>query len=65
MKQRTNVKELIGIIVGNIRAREVDPGEAVFNAAMASLIADGALIEAINRADFPEPQLRYSVDPIH
>ena len=63
MKQYTNVQELISIIIGNVKGKDVTIEEAVMNAAMTSVLDSKGVIEALNHSTLPLPN--YVTDPIH
>ncbi|MBO7210493.1 MAG: hypothetical protein J6V44_05765 [Methanobrevibacter sp.] len=63
MKQYTKVQELISIIIGNVKGKDVTIEEAVMNAAMTSVLDSRGVIEALNYSALPLPN--YVTDPIH
>lgn len=63
MKQYTKVQELISIITGNVKGKDVTIEEAVMNAAMTSVLDSRGVIEALNHSTLPLPN--YVTDPIH
>ena len=63
MKQYTKVQELISIITGNVKGKDVTIEEAVMNAAMTSVLDSRGVIEALNNSTLPLPN--YVTDPIH
>lgn len=63
MEQYTKVQELISIIIGNVKGKDVTIEEAVMNAAMTSVLDSRGVIEALNHSALPLPN--YVTDPIH
>lgn len=63
MKQYTNIQELISIIIGNVKGKDVTIEESVMNAAMTSVLDSKGVIEALNHSTLPLPN--YVTDPIH
>lgn len=63
MKQYTNVQELISIITGNVKGKDVTIEESVMNAAMTSVLDSRGVIEALNNSTLP--LTNYVTDPIH